>query len=298
MNAVARESRVDEGRCELVTCLVESGCRGCDGFAAGVDRDPRHARHVETLGPLLRRQVRDRGGHSVVRMLSDDRAVTSGDAGRDPPCDVIRLASRIDEHDGVESGFRRHRGEQALRELDERLVDVASMRVQRTRLAYDRLCHPRVRMTDDRHVVVRVEQTPAVDVDEPHPLPARDMDGIGVRELSEHRAERVRTSLDQRVRRCRWSRSAELLRETLGADVADELEQAPGILVPGLDVLRILGVPRDTPGADHDDRGEPRRNEVAEDVELLGLERNARLVAVGRDTGNAEDVVERASADQ
>ena len=36
----------------------------------------------------------------------------------------------------------------------------------------------------------------------------------------------------------------------------------------------------------------------AEDVELVGLERNARLVAVGRDPGNAEDVVERPPADQ
>ena len=182
-----------------VTCLGEPGRCGCDGLAACVDRDPRHARHVEAFGPLLRREVCDRSGHSVVRMLRDDRAVASGDAGRDPPRDVIRLASRIDEHHGVEPGLRRHRGEQALRELDERLVDVTRMRVQRTRLAYDRLCHARMGMADDRHVVVRVEQTPAVDVDEPRPLPARNVDGIGVRELSEQCAERVGASLDQRV---------------------------------------------------------------------------------------------------
>ncbi len=124
------------------------------------------------------------------------------------------------------------------------------------------------------------------------------MDGVGVRELSEHGAERVGASLDQRVCRNRRARGAELLRETLTAEVADELEQPPGVLVPGLDVLGILGIPRDTPGADHDDRGKPRRDEIAEDIELVVLERNARLVAVGRDAGNAKDVVERASTDQ
>jgi len=39
----------------------------------------------------------------------------------------------------------------------------------------------------------------------------------------------------------------------------------------------IFGVPRHAPGADDHDRGEPRRNEVAEDIELIGLERKIRV---------------------
>src|SRR5205085_6328113 len=42
--------------------------------------------------------------------------------GRDPPRDVVGLAARVDEHHAVEPGLRGHRGEQALGELDERLL--------------------------------------------------------------------------------------------------------------------------------------------------------------------------------
>src|SRR5205814_6136199 len=77
-----------------------------------------------------------------------------------------------------------------------------------------------------------------------------------------------------------------------------QLEQRPRVLVPGLDVVGVLGVASDPPGADHDDRREPRRDEIAEDLELLRLERDTRLVAVDRDAGDAEDVVEWAAAHQ
>ena len=48
---------------------------------------------------------------------------------------------------------------------------------------------------------------------------------------------------------------------------------APGVVVPGLDVGRVLGVAPRAPRADRDDRGEPRADEVAEQLELERLER-------------------------
>ena len=124
-------------------------------------------------------------------MVSDDRTVAPGDARRDAPGDVVRLAPRVDEHHAVEPGLRWHRGEQALGQLDQRLVEVARVGVEQARLPHDRLGHARVAVADDRHVVVRIEQAAALHVEEPGSVPSHEVDGLGIGQGREQSAERA-----------------------------------------------------------------------------------------------------------
>src|SRR5262245_52135257 len=96
----------------------------------------------------------------------------------------------------------------------------------------------------------------------------------------------------------RRRRSTELDRDSVRADRSEELQQLPRVRVPRLDVLRVLGIALDAPGADRDDEREASGDEVGEHVELLLFERNVTRVAVGGDACQTEDVVRRPPAEE
>jgi len=146
-------------------------------------------------------------------------------------------------------------------------------------------------VADDGNVVVGVEQPIAVGVVEPDPFAADDVDRPAVGEVGQRRAERLAPAPGELAgRRCRW-RPAERAGDLVGANRVEQLEQLPRVVVPRLNVGRVLRVALDAPGADRDDRGQARGDEVGEEVELQRLERDARLVAVDRDARGAEDIL-------
>jgi hypothetical protein len=160
----------------------------------------------------------------MVGELGDDRARVAGGGGREPPGEIVRLAPRVDEHDGVQPRLGRHRRDQALGQLDERLVQVARVRVQGARLADNRLGHARVTVTDDGDVVVGVEVPPAVRVEEPNALAAHEMDGIAVRQPGQRRAEDASAPRDQLLPGDRRAPRAELARDGVVAGRVEVLE--------------------------------------------------------------------------
>ena len=191
----------------------------------------------------------------------------------------------------MSSPARRHRRDEALAELDERLVQVARVGVQPARLADDRFGDARVAVPDDRNVVVGVEQPRPVRLEQPDALPRTTWTGSVVRERRQRRAEDATASGGELPRRHRRPRRAEPARDLVGSELVEGLQQRPGVGVPELDVLRVLRVALRAPRADGDDRRQPRGDEIAQHLELLGLERDARRIAVDCDPRDAEDVV-------
>ena len=189
VDAVTGECGVDEGRGERVSALGEPGRCGGHVAAARVLGDSLDVGGVKARGPFLRREVRHRRRDAVVGVAGDDRAASPGGSGGDPPSDVVRLAARVHDHGAVEAGIGRHRREQPLREIGERLVQIARVRVQGARLAHHRLGDARVAVAENRHVVVGVEDPAPVGVDEPGPLAAHRVHRVVVGERGEHCSE-------------------------------------------------------------------------------------------------------------
>jgi len=86
--------------------------------------------------PHPRSKGRDRVRDPVIGGLHDEAAaVTRGHLGH-PPCHIVRLAAGIDENAGIE--MRRQTGGQALRVIQDSVVQVARVSGQDRRLALDR----------------------------------------------------------------------------------------------------------------------------------------------------------------
>src|SRR6266487_202633 len=143
-----------------------------------------------------------------------------------------------------------------------------------------------------------VEQPRPVRAEEPDSLAADDVDRPAVGEVGERRAERLAAAPGELAGGRGGPRPAEGASDLVGAGRVEELEELPRVVVPVLDIGRVLGVALDTPGADRDDGGQARSYEVGEDLELFRLEGEARLVAVDRDPRGAEDVVVGTTAQQ
>jgi hypothetical protein len=168
--------------------------------------------------------------------------------------------------------------------------------VEEACLADDSFGHPRMAVADDGDVVVGVEQPIPVRVEEPDAFAADDVDRPAIAEVGECRAERLVAARGELAGRRRGSRAAERVGDLVGAGCVEQLEQLPRVVVPGLDVGRVLGVALDAPGADRDDRGQAGGDKVGEQFELERLERDARLVGVDRDPRGTEDVVRHGDA--
>ena len=84
-------------------------------------------------------------------------------------------------------------------ELDGSRMEVAHVGGEPPALAGDRLGHARMAVTDAWHVVVGVEEPPALGVEEPDALAADDVHGVSVREPCQRRAEDSRAPLEELV---------------------------------------------------------------------------------------------------
>ena len=227
----------------------------------------------------------------MVCVLGHERPVASGCLDCEPPGEVVGLAAGVDEQHRVEAGLGRERREQPLGELDERLGEIARVGRDEPCLTDDRLGHPRVAVPDHRDVVVGVEETFSVGFVDPDAFGADGVDGARICQRRQERAERLRPPPRKfRARGCAGS-CAELVRNLLRSELVEQREQSPRVVVPGLDVSRVLGEAVGAPRADRDDRGEPRRHEVAEQFELELLEREAGGEPVQSDPGHSEHVL-------
>ena len=297
-DAVARQPAVEERHGDAVELCERALQLACDVRSRSRRRDPDNVRRPLLRRPLFRRQVSDGVGDAVICVLGHDRPAPPRHRRCDPPRDVVRLAARVDEHHRVEPGLGRHRGDQPFSELDQRFVQIAGVRVERPRLADNRLGDARMAVTDDGHVVVGVEQAGAVGLVQPHAFATNCVNRPRIRERCEHRAERVGPASREVVGRRRDTRRTQLLRDGVRAHPVEQLEQRPRVVVPGLDVLRVLRVAAHAPGADRDDHREPSGHEVSEHRELLELEGEPRRITVDGDAPDAENVAAGAAADQ
>ncbi len=246
-DAVARVRRVqDQGRRpvpsrrELLDRLAD---RGRGGSVLDRRAEWLHVVGTPVSSPLLWGERRRGRGHAVVGVGGHESAVVARRHRREPPGQVGGLAAGVDEQHGVEPRSFRHRGHEPFRELDRLRVQVAQVRVQQPRLVGDRIRDARVRVPDDRHVVVRVEVAPPVDVLEPDAVAALEVQRGRVRERRQRGAEHVGAPRDQGGgRRCRLGRP-EPPGGLARAELVELLEHAPGVAVPALDVAGILGEP-------------------------------------------------------
>ena len=140
------------------------------------------------------------------------------------------------------------------------------MRVQAPRLADDGLGHPRVAVPDDRDVVVSVEEPVPVGLVDPDALGADRVNGEHVGERRQQRAERCIPPPYELGARCMAASRAELPCDSRRIEAVEQLEQAPRVVVPGLDIRGVVGEAAGAPRADRDDRREPRSHQVAEQL--------------------------------
>ena len=196
-DAVRVPARVDQHGGDAVPALVELGQRVADeprvsGAELGLGRTERpavgvrrldHAQPVRPLGFGIRvgRQLADEVGVAVVRALGDDDTVVARDHPRDLHREVVGLRAGAHEIAARQVAGKARR--QALRQLDDVLVEVARVRVEQAGLLGERGDDARVGMADRGHVVVAVEIALAVGVEQPHPLAAHQMHRLVVEQL-------------------------------------------------------------------------------------------------------------------
>ena len=151
---------------------------------------------------------------------------------------------------------------------------------------------------DDGDVVVGIEEPVPVRLVDPDSLGPDRVHRSRVRERCQERAERLLPPAHELRARRRAASRTELARDLLRGKFVEQLEQAPGVVVPGLDVGRVLGEAPRAPRADRDDRGEPGGDEVAEQLELERFERQVGGEAVQRDPGDPERILGRPPAQE
>ena len=126
-----------------------------------------------------RRQDGNRGGIAVIGVVGRDHAGLAGHRLRHAQRDVIRLGSGAD-HDHLAEVVLELAG-QPFDVIQNIIVQVARVGVQRRRLFRDRLDHLGVAVADMRHIVVAVQIGPAVLVPHMHARGAGDMHRVVVK---------------------------------------------------------------------------------------------------------------------
>ncbi|MCY1355419.1 hypothetical protein D9M69_418390 [compost metagenome] len=113
----------------------------------------------------------------MVGSFGDDHAGAAGAHLGNAIGDVVCLATRAGQHQMRELGLG-HGGEQALGQFENGVVQIAGIGRQRLHLLADGLGHGRVAMPERGHVVVHVEVTASLRIDQPHALAAHDMQRV------------------------------------------------------------------------------------------------------------------------
>ena len=117
----------------------------------------------------------------MVRALADHHAVVARDRPGDLGRQIVRLRPRADEPARAE--LLRELRPQALRQLDDLLVQVPRVGVEQAGLGRDGFHDARVAVPHRGDVVVAIEVAAPVGVEEPDPFTAHEMDGLVVEEL-------------------------------------------------------------------------------------------------------------------
>lgn len=158
----------------------------------------RHGTHVVAelhVAPERGRCLGNGRGHAVVGKARDDQPLCAGVGARDAHRQVVGLAAGAGEH-GMAQRVR-HGGQQALRVIQDALVQVARVRVELRRLAGNGLHHLWMAMADRCHIVIRIEVALAVGVVKPDAIAAHDVQRLLV-EQAVRRAEHAGAPLGQR----------------------------------------------------------------------------------------------------
>ena len=188
-------------------------------------------------------------------MLHDDAAAAAGRELRKTPRDIVRLASGIDEHAGIEMRGQ-GRGE-AFCVLENVRVQITGVRRKQRGLFLDCGHHLGMRMPDVGHVVVDIEVGEPACIVQPHAGAAHDVQRPLVEELRA-RAEQALPARQRHRLVCRPRIVLESAAPALGQDLAADLPQTRHRTCGGgdrpLEHARALGIMADTPGM-HQDRG-------------------------------------------
>ena len=120
------------------------------------------------------REFRDGVGDAVIRGVGHDHAGAAGADLRNAIGEVVGLAARAGQHQVGQLGLR-HAREQALCQLENRVVQIARIGGQCLHLPADRLGHRRVAMPERRDVVVGVEIAAPLRVDQPGAFAPHDV---------------------------------------------------------------------------------------------------------------------------
>ena len=174
---------------------LASACGAANRSTCPGVQPPRHS-----SGDKRGRRRRD----AVVGEVGDQGAGAAGGGRRQPPGQVGRLAAGVDQEHGVEA--RRHGRDQALGELDGARVQVAQVGAEQSCLVGDRAADPRVRVADDRDVVVGVDVGPAGAVGQGGAAAADEVQRARSRSAGPARRRTPRRD-DGAARRCREARS-------------------------------------------------------------------------------------------
>jgi len=130
----------------------------------------------------------------MIGRLGYHHALVTGHVPRDLRRQVVGLATGAGEDAGVD--IAGHALDQHFAELDDRLVQVAGMGVERGRLPAERLDDPWMTMSDRDHVVVAVEVPAPVGVPKSRAFAAYQVQWP-VEKILVGRAERFAATLDQ-----------------------------------------------------------------------------------------------------
>ena len=113
---------------------------------------PAAARPVE----LVRADVDQAAGMAVIGRIQHDQMFVAGVCARQPQCQLIRLAGRVEnEADAQRLGHQRRQPLGVARQV---VVQVARVGVEQRQLRLGGVHHARVAVADNRHIVVHVEK--------------------------------------------------------------------------------------------------------------------------------------------
>ena len=151
-DAVAGEQRIDDQHGRLDAVALQVGDRRLDvarealgqvGALGVIQARRRHQAHMraEIDGHAQRRrELRHGVGDAVIGGVGHDDAGAAGADLGDAIGEVVRLAARAGQHQVGQLGLR-HAREQALGQLEDRVVQIARIGRQRLHLPADRLGH-------------------------------------------------------------------------------------------------------------------------------------------------------------
>ena len=180
-----------DGRLHLAEVVAERIVIGID-LVEPEQIGKRHRAHVARLRARVV-QTPDLGAVAVVGGVRADDALTAGGGARHHQCHLVGFGARAAEDHALYAAVVRC--QQALAVLEDGLVQVAVVHVQRGELLRYCLHNVRMAVADARDVVVHVHVAPAVCCVEVHALPAHDVHGLLVEQGGAGAEHRVPSGL-------------------------------------------------------------------------------------------------------